>query len=63
MMPIATSGVSARAAIGSSAAVAVAPSNTFRRVIVMAGSPVERQLSMKRLQVTVKPQRTPRAAH
>src|SRR6202042_1968419 len=38
MMPITTSEVCARATIGSSAAVVVAPSNTFRRVIVIAAS-------------------------
>jgi hypothetical protein len=55
--------VSARAAIGNSAAVAVAPSNRFRRVTVIANSSVDLQLSMKRLKVTVKPQRTAKAAH
>ena len=46
------------AAIGASAAAAVAPSNTFRREMVMSRSSVDRPLSMKRLKVTVKPQRT-----
>src|SRR5580704_17499647 len=41
MMPIATS-VSARAAIGASAAMAVAPSNTFRRVMDIKSSSVDR---------------------
>ncbi|MFK4577428.1 hypothetical protein ABIF83_000875 [Bradyrhizobium ottawaense] len=40
MTPITTSEVCARAASGTSAAVAVAPNNTSRRVIVMAKSPV-----------------------
>src|ERR1700733_11820591 len=44
MMPIFTSGVCARAAIGNSAAVAVAPSNTLRRVMVITGSSVDRRL-------------------
>src|SRR4051794_11626590 len=44
--------------MGPSAAAAVAPSKTFRREMFMAMSFVDRQLSMKRAKVTVKPQCT-----
>jgi hypothetical protein len=36
--------------------VAVAPSNTLRRVIVIAKSPIDLTLSMKRQNAAVKPQ-------
>jgi hypothetical protein len=43
--------------------VAVAPSNKFRRVMVITRSSVIGRSSMKRLKITVKPQRTATAAH
>jgi len=43
-------------AVASNAALAVAPSNRFRRLMVITKSSVYRQLSMKRLKRTVKPQ-------
>src|SRR5260370_13581571 len=58
-----TSGICARAAIGNSAALAVAPSNTCRRLMVIAISPACPALSMKRLTSAVKPQRTAVAAY
>jgi hypothetical protein len=56
MMPIGTSAASARAAIGASAAAAVAPSNTSRRLIVITKPFVIRELSMKREIYAVKPE-------
>src|SRR3984885_4897144 len=58
-----TSGACARAATGNSAALAVAPSNRCRRLMVIAISPACPALSMKRLTSTVKPQRTAVAAY
>src|SRR6201995_5259900 len=57
-----TSGVCARAATGNSAALAVAPSKTCRRLMVIAIPPACSALSMKRLTSAVKPQRTAVAA-
>src|SRR4051812_34716744 len=62
MTPITTSAACARPAIGASAATAVAPSNTLRRVIVIAKSPVDLVLSLKRQTLAVKPQWTAKAA-
>src|SRR5580704_14625959 len=58
-----TSGACARAATGNSAALAVAPSNTCRRLMVIAISPACPALSMKRLTSAVKPQRAAVAAY
>src|ERR1700712_725001 len=58
MTPITTSDVCACAAIGSSAAVAVAPSSTFRRVMVIRSSFVTGISSMKQSNATVKHEST-----
>jgi hypothetical protein len=58
MMPITTSGVSARLAIGASAATAAPPSKTLRRLMVIANPLLIDFSSMKRLRFSVKPQET-----